>query len=220
MDGKNNSNLELTVGAINQLANMQKEELKVTLLEQHLMKAREEYNELKKDLNESTYKQETVIAEMYRTISEMKNSNEMFSDAIGKECEKIRTEMMTAWQDSVSEQLNSRIDEAAAKAFAQAGEVIKRQNEIILEQGDKIHRMINGYKVMKYLCYAIIVVAVIVFAAYPIGLFSYNSITSLFAEGSYISAALIIALVIAMLILAIILTSKITKAAKEKDTTR
>ena len=65
MDEKVGKELE-TIQAI---ADKQKDELKITLLEQHLMKARDEYNALKEEQGESLFKQEQVIADMYNSVA-------------------------------------------------------------------------------------------------------------------------------------------------------
>ncbi|HPE95978.1 MAG TPA: hypothetical protein PLT66_07940, partial [Bacillota bacterium] len=150
------------------------------------------------------------------SVGQLKKLNEMLSDNIFAECEKIRTQLFTEWQDETSKIMSDQVQSAADKAFSEAQRIIELQNETIEKQGKKIDRLIGGYRVMKYLCYAIIAVAIIVFAAYPLGILTYDSVSGLFQDGSYFPAAALLVLAIILIIFAIVLVSKLAKKNPDK----
>lgn len=218
MKGKDMENIDIGLSpkeSIDLMAEKQKGDLKIILLEKHLMAQREMYNKLKEEENESLRKQEAVITEMYKITSDIKKYNEMAEETVKVQTQRIKDELFDAWQSSIKQVLDEEIARAVEKSFSETSAVIERQNNIIETQSKNIKSLITGYRIMKFMSYAIMTVAIIVLAILPLGQFGYIKLEHFFDEPSWWGGVIMFAAII-MLVLSIVLVSKIKSRLKSK----
>lgn len=194
--------------SIDLMAEKQKGDLKIILLEKHLMAQREMYTKLKEEENESMRKQEEVVSEMYKLTSEIKQYNQMAETVIQNESQKIREELFDVWQTSIKDIIDEEINRAVNKSFSEVSEVIDKQNDVIESQATTIKSLISSYRLLKFLSSAIMAVAIIVLIMLPLGQFGYFKVQDFLAEPSLWGGVILVTAVI-LLILSIVLLSKI-----------
>ncbi|OGO90678.1 MAG: hypothetical protein A2Y17_03015 [Clostridiales bacterium GWF2_38_85] len=206
-----NDNIGLTPAeSIELMAEKQKGDLKITLLEKHLMNQREMYNQLKEEENESLKKQETIVTEIYKFTKDIKDYNEIAQNTIKEEAQRIKTELFDVWQISLKQVLDDEIKRVADLSFSETSKIIEKQNAIIDVQSKNIKSLVTGYKLMKFMSYAVMVVAIFVLAIIPIGQFGYIKLSSYFDKPD-IWGGVILASTIVILVLSIILVVQLKK---------
>jgi len=202
--------------SIELMAEKQKGDLKIVMLEKHLMAQRELYNQLKEEENESLRKQESKLAEMHSLISEIKDYNRISEDVIRSETQKISENLFDAWQKSIKQALEEEISRAVTKTFSEVNVIIEKQNETIEAQRKSIKSLVGGYKLMMGFSYAIMFIALIVMVILPLGQFGYIELKKYFEEPSIWGGVIMLAAVV-VLILSIVLVGKIKSKIKEKQ---
>lgn len=199
--------------SIELMAEKQKGDLKIVMLEKHLMAQRELYNQLKEEENESLRNQESKIAEMHNLVSEIKDYNRISEDVIKSETQKISENLFDAWQKSIKQAIEEEISNAVTKSFSEVSAIIDKQNETIETQRKSIKSLVGGYKLMIGFSYAIMFVALIVMVILPLGQFGYIELNKYFEEPSIWGGVIILSAVF-VLVLAIVLVGKIKSKIK------
>lgn len=147
------------------IADSETANLKITLLEKHLMESREAALELKRQELELRDKQLAIIAQMQNAVEENKAIDKRLADKIDESIEAVRTDMFTAWQESVKEAIVADARQLVESKLEEYDVIYRKQNEIIALQTKQADRILSTYRLFKGLCSTLIAVAIIVFRA-------------------------------------------------------
>ncbi len=196
------------------IADSETANLKITLLEKHLMESREAALELKRQELELRDKQLAIIAQMQNAVEENKAIDKRLADKIDESIEAVRTDMFTAWQESVKEAIVADARQLVESKLEEYDVIYRKQNEIIALQTKQADRILSTYRLFKGLCSVLIAVAIIVFALIPAGIYAYDQISAFLSEPSWWGGVL---LAVCVVLLSLGVAIAVLLRRKERD---
>lgn len=196
------------------IADSETANLKITLLEKHLMESREAALELKRQELELRDKQLAIIAQMQNAVEENKAIDKRLADKIDESIEAVRNDMFTAWQESVKEAIVADARQLVESKLEEYDVIYRKQNEIIALQTKQADRILSTYRLFKGLCSVLIAVAIIVFALIPAGIYAYDQISAFLSEPSWWGGVL---LAVCVVLLSLGVAIAVLLRRKERD---
>jgi len=188
---------------------------KITLLEKHLMEARDEYNKLKEEELALRAKQTELVEKMEENIEKTKKVDEILAQSISEKIDTIKTEMFDEWKESVKDAIIQSVSELTEQKLKEYKTVYEEQNRVIEMQAKKFKNIVLSTRIMRFMCYTICFVATLVLLFIPIANYLVKDIKVFLEEPSVWGGVVLFASII-LLALALALAVMLRKRAPKE----